>query len=202
MKKRHFMLLGLLTLVGFSAIGFAINYFFRGMSPLELFDSEWSWYWQLPIGMGFGLVSAWLAWWLVPRTLMKEVHRFYSQVIHRLQLGWPAILFISFCAGFGEEVLFRGSLQHYMGLWITSIVFVAIHGYLNPGNWRLSIYGAYMVLVIAGMGWMFTHLGILSAITAHFIIDVVLLRRLSKLKKEPPIPQPIHYQKHNSQPNL
>ena len=50
-------------------------------------------------------------------------------------------LFISFCAGFGEEILFRTGMQHYLGILITSIFFVAIHGYLNPFNWRYSLYG-------------------------------------------------------------
>jgi hypothetical protein len=71
------------------------------------------------------------------------------------------------------------------------VLFVAIHGYLNPKNWKLSIYGAYMCLVIGGIGYLCDYLGITAAIAAHFAIDVVLLYALVKTPLSPQKTKPI-----------
>ncbi len=66
-----------------------------------------------------------------------------------------------------------------LGIWVTSFLFVLLHGYLNPFNIPLTVYGFYMVLVIGVMGLMTEHFGILSAMIAHTLIDIILLRELS-----------------------
>ena len=81
---------------------------------------------------------------------------------------------MSFAAGVGEEILFRGAIQPFIGVWPTAIGFVAIHGYLNPMNLKMSIYGILMVVVSAGIGYLFKYEGLYAAITAHFLIDLVL----------------------------
>ena len=90
------------------------------------------------------------------------------------------IIFISFCAGVGEEILFRGVLQPLIGIWITAVLFVAIHGYLNPVNWRISIYGIYLTLVIGIIGHLTDWLGLTTAIIAHMIIDVILFYKINQ----------------------
>ena len=82
-------------------------------------------------------------------------------------------------AGFGEEILFRACIQQYWGIWITAIFFVAIHGYLNPKDWRLSIYGLFMTFIIVIIGYMYQFFGLWSAIFAHFAIDLYLLKKLT-----------------------
>ena len=74
----------------------------------------------------------------------------------------------------GEELLFRGAIQYWLGIWLTAILFVAIHGYLNPKNWKLSIYGVFMTFAIVGIGYFFEYFGIITAMSAHFMIDVYL----------------------------
>ena len=66
-----------------------------------------------------------------------------------------------------------------LGIWVTSILFVLLHGYLNPFNLPLTYYGIYMVLVIGVLGLMTEHIGIVTAMIAHTLIDVILLRELS-----------------------
>jgi membrane protease YdiL (CAAX protease family) len=99
-------------------------------------------------------------------------------LIAKFGLGWNEILFVSFCAGFGEELLFRGSLQYLLGIWTTAIIFVALHGYINPRDWRISVYGLFMTLAIASLGYATEHIGIWSAVVAHTIIDIILFRFL------------------------
>jgi membrane protease YdiL (CAAX protease family) len=83
-------------------------------------------------------------------------------------------IFLSFCAGFGEELLFRSGMQYYLGIIVTSLIFVAIHGYLNPKNWRYSLYGLLVLPFILLISLGFETFGLWFAIAAHFSYDAVL----------------------------
>jgi hypothetical protein len=75
----------------------------------------------------------------------------------------------------GEEILFRGGIQPYLGIWLTSILFVLLHGYLNPRNIPMTFFGIYMVIIVGGLGYLTVRNGLLTAIVAHIVIDWVLL---------------------------
>ena len=180
MNRRTFFLLGLLTLIGFSSIGGLVIEQFQDVRFFSLFQKATPWYQQIGIGLLYGTITALIGWYIVNMTFLSNTRTFFARLIQGLNLSVPDILFISFCAGAGEEILFRGAIQPYLGIWITAILFVAIHGYLNPKNWRISVYGVYMCIVIAGMGYLSDYLGITTAIAAHFAIDVVLLYALIK----------------------
>ena len=180
MNRRTFFLLGLLTLIGFSSIGGLVIEQFQDVRFFSLFQKATPWYEQIGIGLLYGVITALIGWYIVNMTFLANTRTFFARLIQGLNLSVPDILFISFCAGAGEEILFRGAIQPYLGIWITAILFVAIHGYLNPKNWRISVYGVYMCIVIAGMGYLSDYLGITTAIAAHFAIDVVLLYALIK----------------------
>jgi membrane protease YdiL (CAAX protease family) len=83
----------------------------------------------------------------------------------------------------GEEILFRGAIQPFLGVAVTSVLFVAVHGYLNPKDWRLSVYGVFMTIGIAWLGYLAETQGLLSAIIGHTIIDVYLLIYLQRSAK-------------------
>lgn len=180
MNRRTFFLLGLLTLIGFSSLGGLVIEQFQDVRFFSLFQKATPWYQQIGIGLLYGTITALIGWYIVNMTFLSNTRTFFARLIQGLNLSVPDILFISFCAGAGEEILFRGAIQPYLGIWITAILFVAIHGYLNPKNWRISVYGVYMCIVIAGMGYLSDYLGITTAIAAHFAIDVVLLYALIK----------------------
>lgn len=135
---------------------------------------------QLAWGIPVGVVAARIAKFIVSRNFMTGVRLRYERMFRNLRLNWSEIIFISLCAGVGEELLFRGVLQPLLGILLTSILFVLIHGYLNPRDWRISIYGAYMTVVIVGLGIMTEEIGIWSAVAAHTVIDIVLLADLRK----------------------
>ena len=160
-------------------IGILVIEFFQDSSTLSLLEGGIFWYYQLPIGLIYGLVAAWLGWHLIKLQLMHEVRNFYSSIIWQLKLNWLDVLFISFCAGVGEELLFRGAIQYWLGIYFTSIVFVGIHGYLNQKDLKISIYGGYLTLVMIGISYGFEELGLVSAMAAHFAIDVYLLGVIS-----------------------
>ena len=87
---------------------------------------------------------------------------------------------VSGCAGIGEEILFRGGIQPFLGIIWTSLLFVILHGYITPFNGPLTIYGIFMVLAIALLGIATVHLGLVVAIVAHTTIDILLLFKLSR----------------------
>ncbi|MCD8528909.1 MAG: CPBP family glutamic-type intramembrane protease [Chitinophagales bacterium] len=84
----------------------------------------------------------------------------------------------------GEEILFRGAIQYYIYLWPTAVLFVLLHGYLNPKDKSTFIYGVFLVFISAGFGYLFKFLGIYAAIAAHFIYDVIMFLFVKKQYKK------------------
>lgn len=135
---------------------------------------------QIPIGAAIGLIGAFFAQKLVEAPFMEKVNSGYINAFGGFRLDMNEIVLVSLCAGVGEEILFRGAMQPLVGVIFTSVFFVAIHGYLNPKNWRLSVYGIYMTAVIIGIGYASEFLGLVTAIVAHTVIDIYLLIHLQK----------------------
>lgn len=179
-----------LTLLGFPAVGWLILFFFRD-EPLDvMFRSYSPVLQQIAIGLFIGTVLGLAARWIITRPFLNDVGIKYARIIQKFRISTASIWFVSFCAGFGEELLFRGAIQSLIGIWITAFVFVAIHGYLDPRDWKISIYGLFMTFAIAGLGYLTEIFGIWTAASAHMMIDVVLFYYLTKLKI--PLKSPSH----------
>ncbi len=170
--------LGLFTLLGLGGLGLYIIRQSEGVNFLEMLRGNYSLWTQGGIGLLYGLIASFAAWGLIRMPFMEPVEAKYRTLIGSIRIGWGDILFLSICAGVGEELLFRGGIQPHLGVWPTAILFVALHGYLNPMDWRVSVYGAFMTVAIAIIGKLYIHVGAVSAFVAHAVIDVVLLRAL------------------------
>jgi len=129
----------------------------------------------MAIGVVFGVVASFFAWLIIQSTILSAVKKFFVRFLKPFHFRTVDIVFIAFCAGIGEELLFRASIQPLLGIWLTAFIFVLLHGYLNINNWRLSLYGVFMVLVAAGLGYLYKWVGIVAAIMAHVVIDIALL---------------------------
>lgn len=173
-SKKIFYRLSLFTLYGFGLLGWLIIEFAFDYPFVSVLIGHISWYEQLAFGLAYGIVTGILAAYLVKRPFFRPAKGIFVKLARKLDLTYSDIIFFSLCAGIGEEIFFRAAIQPIIGIWPTAIIFVALHGYLNPRNWRLSIYGLYMVLVSAGFGYLFDFAGLLAAIAAHFVIDVIL----------------------------
>jgi uncharacterized protein len=158
-------------------------YFFNTADVRSIFITKSSYLIEVLVGLLFGLVTSVLAWKLIELPYMAEIKTHYGGMIASIKMKPIDIVFVSFCAGFGEEILFRGAIQPAWGVWITSIVFVALHGYLNPTSLKVSIYGLYLLLVIAGIGYMNDYFGLIACIVAHTVIDIYLFAKLSFREK-------------------
>jgi membrane protease YdiL (CAAX protease family) len=92
-----------------------------------------------------------------------------------MKLNYFDGFFLSVCAGVGEELLFRSGMQYYAGIWITSLFFVAIHGYFSIKKPLMSLYGLVVLPFILLISIGFNHFGLWFSIAAHFAYDMVLM---------------------------
>jgi membrane protease YdiL (CAAX protease family) len=169
--------LSIFTLVGFSLIANIALHFHPSVTFWSLFESE------SPIlhtffGLGMGLVASGLGLLLLQIKGLQSTNTSFTQMLEDLDLQWYHILFYSFCAGVGEEILFRGAMQAYLYIWPTAIIFVLIHGYINPKDLKMSLFGVFLILISAGFGYLMKHESLYAAMAAHFMYDVVMFSYL------------------------
>lgn len=182
-QKSTILALASATLIGMPIIGWVIAYFADSVVLLDRWTGTASIWLQLLIGSFYGLVAALLARRIINMKFMDGVRSRYARMLGGLDLNWSEIVFISLCAGVGEELLFRGAIQPLLGIFLTAFVFVAIHGYLNPKDWRISVYGIFMTAVVFGFGVLTESFGIWTAVMAHTLVDIVLLADHRKSEK-------------------
>ena len=180
MGNKKIIVLGLFTIIGFPLAAFAINSCFSSESFWDIFISKKGILHELLIGLIYGVFAGLIAWRIIKLKILQPVRDKYQDIIGSLKMNIGTIIIVSICAGVGEEILFRGILQSYFGIWITAAGFVAIHGYLNPLDWRISFYGTYMTLAIVVIGYLHQLYGLTSAMLAHTMIDIVLFIKLTR----------------------
>lgn len=170
--------MAVLTLVVMGGGGWLLMAQVQHRDPLEIVLGPMHWSAQLPIGIVAGLAIAAIAWRIIAQPTMAEVRARYSTLVSELMPGRWLHVAVSLSAGIGEELLFRGALQHWLGVPLTAIVFVALHGYLDPRDKNLLRYGIFLTVAMCGIGWAAEHFGLLMAMAAHAVIDIVLIRKL------------------------
>lgn len=167
-----------ISLVVYLFIATLLFYFFHDTRLIEIFGKGFSIPYQLIIGVLAGSGAAMIIVFFSGRTPMKEVLNDFAvfRIIANTQFTSFDRLQVSFFAGVGEELLFRGAIQPLLGIWITSFLFIAIHGYVSfrsAGHilFTLLLFGLSMML-----GVLFETAGLTSAITAHAVYDWLMLQ--------------------------
>ncbi len=157
-----------------SAIGvLLINYLQeRGVRNVLLGGKKY--YLQVLVGLFFGSLSALLAVALLNDRRFRGVRSFFEELMQEINPSLFEIIFYSFCAAVGEEVLFRAGLQPLLGIWPVAVLFVFLHGYIHPAKISLTIYGLFLIIISAGFGYMFKFFGLASSVVAHFVYDVAM----------------------------
>lgn len=107
----------------------------------------------------------------------------------RLDLGGLNPVWISMAAGVGEEMLFRAALQPLAGIWLSSLLFLALHS--KAYDFRkldrtalLQAAGVFGMSVVLGL--VYRYAGLLAAILFHTVTDILGLyavRRLAAMSK-------------------
>lgn len=182
LTKKAMFALSVFTLFGFSGIAYLILSFSDDVDYFDMFGKD-DLLLSIPIGLGFGIAAAFLGILLLKLPLLKETSTFYASLFKNLELHWTDILFYSFCAGVGEEILFRGALQPLLGLWFTAILFVILHGYISLKDLKKSSYGLFLIVISAGFGYLTLYYDLFAAMAAHFIFDVIMFIKLKRDSK-------------------
>ena len=181
--RKKVLLFGWVTLLLFPLPGFLLRYFT---------NTDWEHFFELekfsiiPIGYGleFGIAYGFLAIIVMQAPIFETIPDRIDKLIATMQLKPYHGFFLSLCAGVGEEFLFRSGIQPFLGWIITSIGFVALHGYLNPWNWRFSLYGLLILPFIFLLSLGYYEFGIWFCIAAHFAYDAVLFLAMIDDQKE------------------
>lgn len=161
-----------------------VLYFFAGELPLEVLQPGRIVHINSVYGLLWGAFYALLIGICFDKPQFEQELAKQKKMLLSLRLNFFDKVFLSFCAGFGEEVLFRSGVQHWAGIWITSILFIAIHGYLNPKKWRLAIYGLFLIPFIVSLGYALGSLGLWFCIAAHFAYDLVIFLSLKEEEEQ------------------
>ena len=174
MSKTKLHLVGWITLIGFPIPAFLVLYYLEGwsLSDFLAFDDLNSI--ALGYGIELGIIYAFLATLILAAPIFKQVPLKMDELIRSMNLNYLDALFLSVCAGVGEELLFRVGVQYYLGPFFTSILFVAVHGYLNPFNWRMSLYGLVVLPLSFVLGYGYESFGLWFSIAVHFAYDATL----------------------------
>lgn len=178
------LLLSVTSAVVYLTLTFIILRVFHNAPVSSLFQHGYSVHEQLFTGILFGLLAAGIIAAVMLRTSISDILTDYAIVnlIAGMRLSPFDRLQISFFAGAGEELLFRGALQPLIGIGLTSILFVGIHGYFKFTSFKHILYGGIMFALSAGLGLLFEWSGLVAAMCAHAVYDLVMLRIAHRFK--------------------
>ncbi|HRO75652.1 MAG TPA: CPBP family intramembrane metalloprotease [Crocinitomicaceae bacterium] len=180
-SKQKIYLLGLVTLLVFPIPTFVYRIFWLHESVADILELNSLVSRRTLNGLAFGIMYALLSVYLLKKPIFKNELSKQQTILSHLNLNAFDAIFLSLCAGIGEELLFRAGLQLVLNPILVTIIFIAIHGYYNPRNWRLSLYGLLLTPFILVISYGFEYYGLWFAIAAHFAYDWVLFND-SRLK--------------------
>ena len=181
-SSRQWLVLSLISTAVYVALACIIFYFFHDSETGYVFAHGLSTGNQLGAGIVSGSIGAAIIWFIMSRPPVSGIlDDFYIiRMISQTRLSSFDRVQLSLFAGAGEELLFRGAIQPLMGIWITSVIFVGIHGYFkfkSPGH---LLFGGMMFGLSVGLGYLFEHAGLIAAMSAHATYDIIMLRVVSK----------------------
>ena len=167
----------------------AIAWLWRSGSPLEhpepwlVLPAETRHVYSFLLGTTFGALVAVL-------TRVAVQHFKWAQKLHRefrpiaRSLTAVGILVLALFSAIGEELLFRGLLQPFLGLWLSAALFGFVHQMPGPSRW---VWVTWATAVGLALGLIFQLTGsLVGCIAAHALINAV---NLIYLKSHDPEPQ-------------
>ena len=175
--------MGWITLLVFPIPAFLIMYFVKDVDAFELLQLDRFKTIPIAYGLEFGVLYAFFAMFMLKAPVFERLPLKIDQLVKGLKLNYFDAIFLSLCAGIGEELLFRAGLQTFTGVWITSFIFVAIHGYFSIKNLEMNYYGLLVFPFILLLSLGFEHFGLWFCISAHFAYDAVLFLEMRSESK-------------------
>ena len=148
----------------------------HGSIPLALFLDPATWWVDLGLGLGAGLVLV-VLWdcgrYFVPA--MRELEKVLAE--HLGDLEPSEALALALISGFAEELFFRGALQTSWGFTWATVIFTLMHSG-SPRVFRWWTLFAFVAALVFG-GLTLYRGSILAAVVAHTVVNAINLRRLT-----------------------
>lgn len=140
---------------------------------------------QVLTGTVFGLLFGWIGVLMLNHDALRKTLNDYTiiQILKNTPLSKPLIIQISLIAGITEEFLFRAAIQPLLGIWLTSLIFIALHGYIRFKTVYHLLFTIFSFALSMMLGYLFIFFGLISAIIAHAVYDYVLLSRIADQNK-------------------
>lgn len=159
-------------------LSFLIFRFIHDSSLVQVFVHGYSIPGQLLYGLAAGGIAAGIIGFIIKRPLVSRVLRDFQIVdlLMNIRLTLFDRIQLSIFAGVGEELLFRGAIQPLLGIWITSLLFVGIHGYFKFKTTGHVLFGFMMFGLSVGLGYLFEWIGLIAAMVAHAVYDLIMLK--------------------------
>jgi len=172
LSKEMFMRMGIATLLIPLVITFVLYQFNFTSFLIPVLVGKFSIGIQILIGIAGGGCMMLLAFFMSKWEYLNEVQSKFTIQLGGYQLTLQEIVFLSFCAGFGEEILFRGMLQPWLGVFFTAFLFIALHGYISVKSSAHLVFGLALWSMGIGLGLLGAYSGLISAAIAHMIYDI------------------------------
>lgn len=129
---------------------------------------------EILLGIALGLIGAGLAW--VITNTVPAFARLRERLTTMMQFEsltvWHAIAF-GLMAGFPEEMLFRGAIQSYLGIFLTALIFGGLHAVSGIYFLYATFAGILLGLIVEWRG------NLWAATTTHFVYDMVVFLLLA-----------------------
>lgn len=166
-----------------------ITRFWHEENFYSLFISDTSLWMQLGIGAGAGMLASLIIYLVIQFKPVSEVLSDFMifEALSKANFTFFDRAQLSFFAGAGEEVLFRGAIQPLLGNTITSIIFIGIHGYIKFKSVGHILFGALMFGLSFMLGLLTAHVGIISAMVAHAVYDLIMLQAIQRENSKLPV---------------
>jgi membrane protease YdiL (CAAX protease family) len=191
-SRELFVRMGLLTLLVPLVIVSILYYFNTTEFMIPVIIGKMNLLFQIGIGVAGGFVLSGMTWLIGKWKYLDDVNFDYTLRLGIFNFSFQEILFLSFCAGVGEEIVFRGMIQQWLGVITTSFLFISLHGYLSFSSWPKVIFGLILFAVGTVLGILGAYVGLLAAIVAHILYDIIAFQRIQaeyeELKKKSIIP--------------
>ncbi len=173
----HLFLLSLISAAVYLLITLLIYYSFYESGIAKAFEHGFSINNQILAGIVSGCIGAGIIGFVISRPPVSGIlHDFYIvEAISKINFSNFDRIQLSLFAGAGEELLFRGAIQPLLGIWITSLVFVGLHGYFKFKSAGHFVFGAMMFALSVGLGYLFEEAGLIAAMAAHAVYDIIML---------------------------
>jgi|AntRauTorcE11898_2_1112593.scaffolds.fasta_scaffold14579_3 membrane protease YdiL (CAAX protease family) len=162
-----------------------IRYWHKGGLE-DVFASTFPFWQQVGIGLVAGSAAAGIIYGIINREPVSKVLSDFTifKALSKAKFSFFDNAQLSFFAGSGEELLFRGAIQPLLGNALTAVIFIGIHGYFKfktPGH---IFFGVMMFSLSFMLGILFEQVGLISAMIAHTVYDVIMLQVIQKKETE------------------